>query len=223
MAPDLLFGATTAAVVPLQRLTQSIPIVFAQVGDPVALGLVANLAQPGGNITGFAVHDEETFIGKRLELLKLIAPGVSRVAILYDPANPQISGYRRVIESVARPLGLWPSAAPVRERPEIESAIDAFAREPSGSLLVIAGPITTLNREAIIAAAARHRLPAMYSYRYFVESGGLASYGADNLDLYRRAAAYVDRILKGAKPAELPVQQPTKYGLVINLGTAKAG
>ena len=220
IAPDLLFGAGTAATAPLWQATRTIPIVFAQVTDPVALGFVASLARPGGNITGFATY-EHTVAVKWLELLKQIAPHVSRVAVIYPQANPSSDGFIAAIEAGAPSFGvrLFPSA--VRNGAEIERAIEAIAAEPNGGLIALPGPLT-VHRELIIALAARHRLPAVYAFRYWVTSGGLASYGVDNIHLYRSAASYIDRILKGNKPADLPVQFATKFELVINLKTAAA-
>jgi putative ABC transport system substrate-binding protein len=217
---DAIFVGNTTALAAVHRETRTIPIVFAQVDDPVRGGFVASLARPGGNVTGFALF-EETIAVKWLELVKQIAPSVARVAIIYDPANPSWSGYLRTIEAGAPSFGVQVLGSAVRDADELQRAIDSFAGEPNGGLIVLAGPVTATYREQIIGLAVRHRLPAVYPYRYFVTAGGLASYGADNIDLYRRAMSYVDRILKGEKPAELPVQTPTKYELVINLKTAK--
>ncbi len=221
LAPDVIVGNSSALVAALQRATGTIPIVFAQVADPVGQGFVASLARPGGNITGFATT-AATFSVKWLELLKEIAPRVTRVAVIYDPANPNWAGYLRGIEARAPLFGVQLSATRVRNAEEIERAIDALARETNGGLIVGSSSLTGVHRELIIALAARHRLPAVYQFRYFVTSGGLASYGIDNIDLFRRAASYVDRILKGEKPGDLPVQYATKFELVINLKTAKA-
>jgi ABC-type uncharacterized transport system substrate-binding protein len=211
----------TAVVRALQLATRSIPIVFAQAADPVGQGFVASLARPGGNITGFATTEAAISV-KWLELLKEIAPRVTRVGIIYDPANPNWAGYLREIEAKAPSFGVQLSAARVHNAEEIERAVDALAREPNGGLIVVSSPLATAHRDLIIALAARHRMPAVYQFRYYATSGGLASYGVDNIDLFRRAASYVDFILKGAKPSELPVQFPVKFELFINLKTANA-
>jgi len=219
--PDVIFASATVALTALQQATNTIPIVFAQVTDPVGAGFVQSLARPDGNITGHTQH--EFAIGaKWLELLKQLAPRVTRVAILYDPANPATSGYLREIESAAPVFAVQVSAFAVRDKSDITSALDLFATEPNGSLILLPGPVGANNRDLIITLTARHQLPAVYAFRYHVVSGGLASYGVDNIDLYRRAAWYVDRILKGEKPADLPVQHATKFQLVINLKTARA-
>ena len=220
LKPDVIFAAPTSIAVTLRRETQSVPIVFAQVADPVGAWLVASLARPGGNITGFA-HFEFPIGAKWLELLKQIAPNVTRVAVLYDPANPASTGYLPMMETAAQALAvkIYPTA--VRDAAEIERTIDAFAREPNGGLIPIPGPVMA-QRELIISLANRHRLPNVYAFRSHPVGGGLASYGVDIIDLYGSAASYVDRILKGDNPAELPVQHATKFELVINLKTAKA-
>ena len=197
------------------------PIVFVNVADPVGAGFVDSLARPGGNATGF-MQFEYGLSGKWLELLKEIAPGVTRAAVLRDPALTAGIGQFAAIQSVAPSLGVEVSPVNVRDAGEIERAVAAFARAPNGGLIVTASALALRHRELIIALAARHKLPAVYYRRYFVTDGGLISYGPDLVDQYRRAAGYVDRILKGEKPADLPVQAPTKYELVINLKTAKA-
>jgi putative tryptophan/tyrosine transport system substrate-binding protein len=217
--PDVIFASATTSLVALQQATRTVPIVFAQVTDPVGAGFVASLARPGGNITGVTQH-EFTIGPKWLELLKQIAPNVTRVAVLYDPGNPAAAGYLHAIEPST--FGITVSPAAVRDKAEIARAIDGLAAQPHGGLIVVPGPVGTNNRELIIALAASHRLPAVYAFRYHVVSGGLASYGVDNIDLFRRAAWHVDRILKGENPAELPVHHATKFQLVINLRTAKA-
>ena len=221
LAPDVIFASSPATLSPMQQATRTIPIVFATVSDPVALGFVPSLARPGGNITGFA-HLEFTIATKRLELLKEIAPGVTRVAVIFDPANPASSGYVTELERAAPTLGFELSRAPVHGADEIESAVDALARKPNGGLFVVAGPAIGVRRELIIASAARHRLPAVYQFRYFVADGGLMYYGVDDIDSCRQAATYVDRILRGEKPGDLPIQTPIKFELVINLKAAKA-
>jgi putative ABC transport system substrate-binding protein len=219
LAPDVVLASGTPAIQALQQATRTVPIVFASVGDPVGMGLVASLARPGGNITGFTPM-EFGFGAKWLELLKEIAPRVTRVAVLRDltigPA--QLSA----IQAVAPSFGVELSAVGVREASEIERAIAAFARSSNAGMIVTASTAAAVQRDLIITLAARHRLPAVYPFRYLVTSGGLISYGANTIDIYRHAAGYVDRILKGEKPGDLPVQQPTNYELVINLKTAKA-
>ena len=195
--------------------------VFVQVSDPVKLGFVTNLARPGGNITGFVTF-EHSIGGKWLELLRDIAPGTSRVAIAFDPDNSAESPYLEAIKTAAPSFGMQPTPTSVRNAAEIDRMIEIFAQQPNGALVVLPNAVTIQNRDLIIGLTAQHRLPAVYAYRVFTNDGGLMSYGVDLTDLYRRGAAYVDRILKGEKPADLPVQTPTKYELVINLKTAKA-
>ena len=220
--PDVLVGASgTTTVAALLQATRTVPIVFAIVVDPVGAGFVASLARPGGNATGFTLF-EYGMSGKWLELLKQIAPGVTRAAVLRDPAIASGIGQFGAIQAVAPSLRVELSPVDVRDAPEIERAVTAFAGIENGGLVVTASPSSTVHRELIIALAARHKLPAVYWQRFYKASGGLMSYGPDLLDQYRRAAGYVDRILKGEKPADLPVQAPTKYELVINLKTAKA-
>ena len=219
--PDVIIASGLAPAVALRQQTLSIPIVFVQVADPVSAGFVTNLARPEGNITGFT-NFEFSVGGKWLQLLKECAPAISRIAVIFDPANPSWAGYLRPIEAAAPSFGVQLTPAGVRDAAEIKQRVAAFAREPNGAAVVFPGPVTIQYRESIIAAAADRRLPAIYPYRYFAVDGGLMSYGAPLLDVYRGAASYADRILRGAKVAELPVQQPTKYELVINLKTAKA-
>jgi putative ABC transport system substrate-binding protein len=219
--PDVLLASANSALAVLHKATQTIPIVFAQVPDPVGGGFVASLARPGGNITGFAT--QEYAIGaKWVELLKEIAPRIVRTAVIYDPTNPNWAGYLREIETAASSLGVELSASAVRDAATIDQALSTFATGPNAGLIALNSPVVVSNRELIIALAARYSLPAVYGFRFFATSGGLASYGVDNIDLHRRAASYVDRILKGEKPSDLPVQLATKYELVINLQTAKA-
>jgi putative ABC transport system substrate-binding protein len=220
-APDVLFAAATPALVALNRETRSLPIVFVQVSDPVKLGFVASLARPGGNMTGFTTY-EYSIAGKWLELLKDTAPGTTRVAVIFDPSNPSQAQYMQAIEASSPSFGVQLSLAAVRNAAEVERAIDAFAQQPNGALIVPPNVVTILNRDLIISLAARHRLPAVYAYRFFASSGGFMSYGVDLADTYRRAAAYVDLILKGTKPGELPVQLSAKFELVVNLKAAKA-
>jgi putative ABC transport system substrate-binding protein len=221
MAPDALL-ASGAAAYPLQQKTRTVPIVFANVVDPVGAGLVASLARPGGNVTGFMTV-EYGMSGKWLGLLKQIAPNVARAAILRDPTNPVSIGQLAAIQAVAPSLQVELSPLNVRApAADIERAVSTFARASNGGLIVVVGAQGAAHRELIVTLAARHRLPAVFPYRYFVSSGGLMSFGPDEVDQYRRAAGYVDRILKGEKPSDLPVQAPTKFELVINLKTAKA-
>jgi putative ABC transport system substrate-binding protein len=220
MSPDVLFAAPTPALAALHRETRSLPIVFAQVSDPVKLGLVANLARPGGNITGFTTV-EHAIGGKWLELIRDTAPGLTRVAIIFEVDNPSQPAYLQAIEAAAPAFGVELTRAGVRNAAEIEGVIDAFARS-KGALIVVPSAVGISHRDLIIALAARHRLPAVYPYRVFARSGGFMSYGVDLTDPYRRAAGYVDRILKGANPGDLPVQLATKFELVVNLKTAKA-
>jgi putative ABC transport system substrate-binding protein len=216
LTPDVILAAGGAVVAPLLQATSTVPIVFAQTPDPVGAGFVANLARPGGNATGFAIY-EYGLSGKWLELLKEIAPGVTRVAVLRDPAITAGTGQWGAIQSVAPSFGVELSPVSVRDAREIERAVTAFAQFSNGGLIVTGSALAIVHRELIIALAARHKLPAVYISRYFVTDGGLISYGADSIDPYRRAAGYVDRILKGEKRGDLPVQAPTKYELVINL------
>jgi putative ABC transport system substrate-binding protein len=210
-----------AAGGPLQQATRSAPIVFVQLTDPVGGGFVDSLARPGGNATGFT-NFEFGISAKWLELLKAIAPTVTRVAVLRDSANPAVIGQFGAIQSVASSLGVELSPIGVRSAPEIERAVAAFAHELNGGLFVPGSGLAIVHRDLIVTLAARHRLPTAYFARLFVKGGGLISYGPDSIDPFRRAAAYVDRILKGEKPADLPVQAPTKYELAINLKAAKA-
>ena len=221
LKPDLIWTSGGLGLLSLKRATHSIPIVFTGVYDPVGSGYVASLARPGGNITGFTLG-EFSMGGKMLEVLKEVVPQVSRVAVILNLEQPPHVAMWRAIEAMAQSFGVSLTATDVQDPAEIERAIEAFAREPNGGLIVLPGPITNNHRELIIALAARHRLPAAYPFGYFVKEGGLVSYGAEPFDQSRQAAAYVDRILKGEKPEDLPIQQPTKFELVINLKTAKA-
>jgi putative tryptophan/tyrosine transport system substrate-binding protein len=220
-APDVLFAAPTPALAALHHQTRSVPIVFAQVSDPVKLGFVAGLARPGGNITGFATF-EHPIGGKWLELLKDTAPGRTRVAVLFDPDNPSQGAYLQAIETAAPTFGVQVTRAGVRNATEIEGTVIAFAQDPNAALIVAPNTVTIPNRDLIIDLAARYRLPAVYPYRFFARSGGFISYGIDLADEYRLAAGYVDRILKGAKPGDLPIQLSSKFELVVNLKAARA-
>jgi putative ABC transport system substrate-binding protein len=220
-APDVIFASGSANVGPLLQATSTVPIVFVIVPDPVGSGFVNSLSQPGGNATGF-MQFEYSLSGKWLELLKQIAPGVTRAAVLWDPAITAGIGQFAVIQSVAPSLGVELTPIKLRDAGEIERAVAMFAQSLNGGLILTASALAVVHRKLIVTLAARHKLPAVYYRRVFVTSGGLISYGASFIDQYRQAAAYVDRILKGAKPADLPVQAPTKYDLAINLKTAKA-
>ena len=221
LAPDVIFASGSTAVGPLQRATRSVPIVFALAPDPVGAGFVDSLARPGANITGFTAY--EYGIGaKWLELLKEVAPSTTRVAVVRDPAITAGIGLWGAIQSVSPSFGVELRPVDVRDAGEIERAIAAFAHNPKGGLIVTGSALAVVHRDLIIALAARYRLPAVYYDRYFAAVGGLISYGSDNVEEYRLAAGYVDRVLKGAKPTDLPVQAATKYELVVNLKTARA-
>jgi len=222
LQPDLILSSTTPTTAALLQQTRAIPIVFATVADPVGSGFVASFPRPGGNVTGFVVF-EASLPGKWLELLKEIAPRVNRIAFLFNPATATYAEfYLNPFKAAAASFAVEAIAAPVRDRSELESVVSAQAREPNGGLIVMPDSFTDLHRAEITSLAARYRLPAVYPRRIFTEVGGLLSYGIDQLDNFRLAATYADRILKGEKPADLPVQAPTRYELVINLKTAKA-
>jgi putative ABC transport system substrate-binding protein len=220
LAPDVIVAHTAPAVIAASQYTRVIPIIFVQVADPVGRGIVDNMARPSGNVTGF-INLESSIGGKWLQLLKEVAPVVARVAVVFNPKMTPDVVYLSTIRSLAPQVGAKVIALPVHDATEIESAVSTFAREPNGGLLVLPDITTNVHRALIIAQAARYRLPAVYSYRYFATGGGLIAYGADTTDLFRGAASYVDRTLRGAKPSELPVQAPTKYELVVNLKTAR--
>jgi putative tryptophan/tyrosine transport system substrate-binding protein len=220
-SPDVIVTNGPVPTTEVAKATSAIPVVFVQVPDPVDLGIVASLAHPGRNITGFT-HFELAFAGKWLETLKEMAPQMRRVLVVTLAEHPALPGFLRTITGLESSSGVKATLAGVRNAGEVERAIEGFVREPNGGLIVLPSPIAPTHRELIIALAARHRLPAIYPFRYFPEYGGLASYGIDTVDVYGRAASYVDRILKGEKPADLPVQAPTKFELVINLRTAKS-
>jgi putative ABC transport system substrate-binding protein len=221
LQPDVILAQTTPVTAALQRETRTIPIVFVIVVDPVGSGFVASLQKPGGNLTGF-INLEASMASKWLELLKEIAPGVTRAAVLRDPAVASGIGQFGAVQIVAPALGVQLTPVDVRDAGEIERAVAAFATGSNGGLIVTGSALRIVHRELIAKVAARHKLPAVFPGRFYVTSGGLISYGPDLVDQFRRAAGYVDRILKGEKPADLPVQAPTKYELVINLKTAKA-
>jgi putative ABC transport system substrate-binding protein len=220
-APDVIMSSGAASLTPLMQATRTVPIVFVNVADQVGAGYVDSLAQPGGNATGFMQY-EFSLSGKWLEMLKQIAPGMTRAAVLRDPTVTAGIGQFAVIQSVAPSLGVDVRPFNVRDAAEIERAVSTFARSGNGGLIVAAAITATTNRDRIVALAAQYKLPAVYSRRIYVDIGGLISYGHDSIDQFRQAATYIDRILKGEKPADLPVQAPTKYELVINLKTAKA-
>jgi putative ABC transport system substrate-binding protein len=222
LAPDVILAHGSGAVAPLLQATHTVPIVFPVMADPVAAGFVDSLARPGGNATGFMLF-EYNISGKWLELLKQIAPGVTRVAVLGDPDTPTGPAQFGAIQAMAPSLGIVQVRSLNKlDTADIERAITTFAQSPNGGLIISAGGPLLFYRDLIITLAARHKLPAVYFDRAFVAAGGLLSYGPDRIDLYRRAAGYVDRILKGEKPAEMPVQAPTKYELIVNSKTAKA-
>ena len=220
---NVIVAHTTPSVISLRKETATIPIVFAQISDPIGAGFIANVARPGGNITGFS-NFEASIGSKWIELLKETAPGVMRGAILFNPETAPYVGryYQGPFEAAARSFGVQPSASPVRSGAEIASALAALQGEPPGGLIVMPDTFNIVHRQQIIELAARHRVPAIYPYGFAVREGGLISYGVDPVDLFRRAAGYVDRVLKGAKAAELPMQAPVKFELLINLKTANA-
>jgi putative tryptophan/tyrosine transport system substrate-binding protein len=220
---NVIVAHTTPSVIALRKETATIPIVFAQISDPIGAGFIANVARPGGNITGFS-NFEASIGSKWIELLKETAPGVMRGAILFNPETAPYVGryYQEPFEAAARSFGVQPSASPVRSDVEIASALAALQGEPPGGLIVMPDTFNIVHRQQIIELAARHRVPAIYPYGFAVREGGLISYGVDPVDLFRRAAGYVDRVLKGAKAAELPMQAPVKFELLINLKTANA-
>jgi putative ABC transport system substrate-binding protein len=221
LAPDLIVTSSTIAMPIFQKEAQSIPIVFVQIPDPVSAGFISSLARPGGNMTGFTSF-EPTIGGKWLGLLKEAAPPVRQVVVLNNPFAPGWSVVFRGMETLAPSLGVQVTDAPVSDAGEIERVINALAREDSPGLIVLPGPQTARNRAQIIALASKYQLPTVYPYRYYVASGGVMSYGIDTVYLHRQVASYVDRIFRGAKPADLPVQAPTKFELVVNLQAAKA-
>ena len=220
LSPEVIFGSATPAVAALQQSTRTVPVVFAQVADPISAGFVASLAKPGGNITGFTNFDY-TIGAKWLELLKEIAPNVTRVGVIREPTVTASIGQLAAINSVARSFGVEVNPLGGLDATDIERTVTEFARGPNGGLIVSATPLSANNRSLIISLAAQHRLPAVYPFPFFVADGGLICYGPDSIEPHRQAAHYVDRILKGEKPSDLPVQAATKYELVINLKTAK--
>jgi putative ABC transport system substrate-binding protein len=222
LKPELIVGMTTPAVTALVQETKTIPIVFVNIVDPLGRGFISNMARPGGNVTGF-LNFEFSMGGKWLGTLKQIAPAVKRVALLFNPdLAPFARSFMQVLEAMAPPLGIEPIAAAVHDDAELERNVGDFAAKPAGGLIVLPDVFTVGHRDLIIALAARYRLPAIYPLRVFAASGGLMSYAADQFDIFRRSASYVDRILNGARPADLPVQAPIKFALTINLKTAIA-
>jgi putative ABC transport system substrate-binding protein len=221
LQPDVIFAAPVTSVPPLQRETKTIPIVFTQATDPVGLGLVKSLARPGGNITGFTTFEQGIAV-KWIELLKQIAPSVVHAAVIVDPRAQTAAGYLAAMKNGARSLGMDVASYSARDAAETTSAFEAFAHEPNVGLILPPSPVAFTQRELVVSLADKYRVPAVYPYRYFCADGGLAAYGVDIIDEYKRAASYVDRILKDEKPADLPVQAATKYELVVNLKTAKA-
>jgi putative ABC transport system substrate-binding protein len=222
LAPDVLVGQTTPVIQALRQATSSIPIVMAAVNDPVEQGLVSSLAHPGGNITGFMFIDFQ-MVGKWLEMLKEAAPGVARAVLMFNPDTvPHYYVYLRSFEAIPRSIAVEVTATPVRNTAEVEKVLAKLGRDPGSGLIVPVDAFTVVHHQLFIRLAQQHRLPAIYAYRTYVAEGALMSYGPDPYDLFRRSASYVDRILKGEKPADLPVQQPTKFELAINLKTAKA-
>jgi putative ABC transport system substrate-binding protein len=222
IAPDIILAQGTPNVAALKQATTTIPVVFVVVNDPVAQGFIASMARPGGNITGFSFL-EYSMVGKSLDMLKQIAPGMNRVAVMFNPDTyPYYNVHLGSFESEAKKLGLELTAAMVRTPGEIDEAVANLGRQPGGALLVTPDPFMVVQRGAAIRAAEQHRVPATYSFRQYVQQGALMSYGADPVDIFRRSASYVDRILKGAKPADLPAQAPVKFEMAINLKTAKA-
>jgi putative tryptophan/tyrosine transport system substrate-binding protein len=222
LAPDVIVANGTPSVAALKQATTSIPIVFVVVNDPVAQGIIASMAHPGGNITGFSFL-EYSMVGKSLEMLKQVAPGTVRVAIMFNPDTyPYYALHLRSFETVARTLSLQLTAAQVRSSEEIDEVVAKLARQPGSALLITPDPYLVVHRGAVVRAAGRYHVPATYSYRQHVQEGGLMSYGADTVDIFRRSASYIDRILKGTPPADLPAQAPVKFEIAINLKTAKA-
>jgi len=219
--PDVLVASATSSLAALQMSTSTIPIVFAQVTDPVGAGFVSSLAHPEGNITGFTQHEFSIGI-KWVELLKELAPNTEHVALIYDPQNPATSGYRSAIKVGAQPFQLHLSELPVRDAAEIEGAISEVAARPNSGFVILPGPAPSVHKELVVALANKQKLPAVYPFRYWVTNGGLAFYGIDNIELHKQAAIYVDRILRGEKPSDLPIQNATKFELIINLKTAKS-
>ena len=218
--PDVLFASATSSLAALHKATQTIPIVFAQVTDPVGAGFVKSLARPGGNITGFTQHDFSIGV-KWLELLKELSAKTDHVAVIYDPQNPATAGYLSAIKAAEQQFQVRLSEHPVRDTAEIEHAIGTVARAPNSGLVILPGPVPSIHRATLIALANKLLLPAVYPFRYWTVAGGLAFYGIDNIELHRQAASYLDRILRGEKPGDLPIQNATTFQLVLNLKTAK--
>jgi putative ABC transport system substrate-binding protein len=222
LVPEVILSASTTNLIALQQATRTIPIVFIQVSDPVAQGFIPNLAHPGGNLTGFTAF-EPSIAGKWLDLLKQFSPGIVRVAVIFNPdTSPQSKLFMRSIEAVAPSLGVEAIATPIHETADIEAVINRFSRQPNGGLIFPSDSFTVMRSEGITKQATHYHLPSIYAVAVFARNGGLMSYGPDYLDQYRQAAFYVDRILKGGKPGDMPVQEPTKFSLIINGKAAKA-
>jgi putative tryptophan/tyrosine transport system substrate-binding protein len=221
LSPDLILGSGAPVTTALRSATPTIPIVFVQVSDPVGAGIVPSLSRPEGNVTGFT-NFEYNMVGKWLDLLRQLAPGIVRVLMIQNPANFGWPGYVRALEASAPTFGLQPHLAPVRTPSEIEEAISNFAREPEGGMVVLPDTTTGVNRKLIVGLAQRHRIPAVYPFRFFVADGGLMSYGLKVPDVFRQAASYIDRILRGEQPSKLPVQAPTTFELVLHPKAAGA-
>jgi putative ABC transport system substrate-binding protein len=219
LSPDVILAHTPATVVALQEATRTIPIVFVQGADPITLGLLPSLASPNGNVTGFMAI-EPSLGGKWVQLLRDVAPQMAKAFVLQNPQNPSSSGFLQAVQGVAAAIGVEVSPASIHDLADLERSADAAAGRSAG-LIVLPSPEATVQRQRVIDVALRHRLPAIYPFKFFVNSGGLLFYGTDNVDQWRQAAAYIDRIIAGAQPRDLPVQLPTKFDLVINLKTAK--
>jgi putative ABC transport system substrate-binding protein len=219
--PDVIFVYSVRVLNPIRQATQHIPVVFIATNDPVGLGIVKSLSRPGGNLTGFMLY-EVSVAGKLVELLKELSPNLARVALLYNPTNSSAMPYWRLIQTIANSYGITPVSFPVHDAVAIEKAVAEFAKEPNGGVVLPTDVTTTVYRDLIVTLSARYRIPTVYSFRSVVAGGGLISYGPDTSDLFLRAASYVDRILRGEKPANLPVQAPTKFTLAVNLKTAKS-
>lgn len=222
LKPDLIVTGANPVIVAVRQATSTIPLVMTGSSDPVGSGFIASLARPGGNLTGVATDHSPDFFGKHVELLKELIPKASRIAVLSNPADPAAESYRKVVETAAAKLGMSTQSVPIRGRDELEGAFAAMARERIDAIVVQGGPVLFTARAQVVQLAIKHRLPGVYYAREYVELGGLASYGSSVADNFRRASVYVDKILKGAKPADLPVEQPTRFEMVINLRTAKA-
>jgi len=221
LSPDVVFANSSRLLITLTKATHTIPVVFNSVSDPLEQGIVTSLARPGGNVTGFS-HPPFSVAGKAVQMIKEVAPHVTRIALVTNASNGAAPGYSKVLDLIAASLTIMPVQATFHTPRDLESTIEAFAREPNGALFVPRDTFSEENRDLIVALAARHRMPALYAHRTFIEAGGLMSYGADPIETFHSAATYVDRILRGEKPGDLPVQEPAKFELVISLKTARA-